>query len=244
MLTLGFLKGMTLDRRNASKRWKARNDPGGKQDSNLPDSIVFDIARTDGEKAYALAKSPEATVVVLSERYPNVGFVRGTDSMADWKSDVLGAMGKVDANFHKYIDEVKQFLLDHPSVDTLIGHSLGYGIILRAVEDNPDIEIVGLDGAAVLGEDPVLSVKSRNINTNSKFDTTLDPFGPIEMTHSFLKYFTGGQAPSDRVGHQAWNAKYAKKFRGKPDREKEKVTGFYHGQVRYPEDFVGTVQYA
>jgi hypothetical protein len=244
MFTLKLLKGVTLDRRNASKRWKARNEEGGKQDSDLPDDVAFEIARTDGEKAYALAKSPEATVIVQSEKYPNVGFVRGTDSLSDWKSDILGAVGKVDANMKKYIDEVKQFLLDHPSVDTLIGHSLGYGIILRAVEDNPDIEILGLDGAAVLGEDPVLSVKSRNINTDSKFDTTLDPFGPIEMSHSFFKYFTGGQAPSDRVGHQAHNATYKKKFRGDPSREKEKSTGYYHGKVMYPEDYIGKVQHA
>lgn len=247
MLQLGLLKGMTLDRRNMSKRWKAWGKAGGAQDSNLPDSVVFEIARTDGERAYALAKGEDLTIVVASEKYPNVAFVRGTDSANDWRGNILLGAGVWQIErFTKYIKDIEEFLRENPSVDTLIGHSLGYGLVLRVAEQEEfrHISIVGLDGAAILGEDPVLSVKSRNINTDSTADRNLDPFAVSEMYHNPRKYLDSSLAASDMAGHQAWRAPYLKKFRGKVDREKQKTTGFFHGKVKYPEDFIGKVQHA
>lgn len=237
MFAIAALKGLTLDRRNLTKRIVSLGKEA-QQDSDLPDAVIFEIARTDGERAYAEAKTEANTVVVQSERYPNVGFVRGTDSGKDWKSDILQGMGYKDANFQKYVREVNEFLANHPQVDTLIGHSLGFGVILHAIEDKPHIRIVGLDGAMVLGPNNVTSTKSRNINTDGQFDRFLG-FGPNEMSHKTSKYFDSSLAASDRVGHQAWNAPYQKKFRGDISRQQEKRTGYYSGKISYKSSHVG-----
>jgi hypothetical protein len=237
MLAFAGLKGLTLDRRNLTKRWVSwGKEP--QQDSDLPDEVIMEIARTDGERAYAMAKNPENTVVVQCRIYPNVGFVRGTDSGKDWKSDILQGMGYKDANFVRYVREVNEFLFDHPQVDTLIGHSLGFGVVLNAVEDKPHIRIVGLDGAMILGPDNVTSTKSRNINTDGQFDRFLG-FGPNEMSHNPRKYFDSSLDASDRVGHQAWNAPYQKKFRGIVDKQHIKRTGYYSGRISYQSSHVG-----
>lgn len=248
MFTLKLLKGVTLDRRNASKRLRALGKEGGKQDGTLPDADVFEIARTDGMRAYNEAKGEDLTIIVLSERFPEYGFVRGTDSLTDWRGNiVMGATNYKIERFTKYIRQIEEFLRENPNVHTLIGHSLGYGLVLRVIEQEEfsDINVIGLDGAAILGDDPVLSVKSRNINTDSVADSKiLDPWGPVEMSHDAKKYFNSKLAASDRAGHQAWEASYKKKFRGDPSREKEKSTGYYHGKVMYPEDYIGKVQHA
>jgi len=237
MLAFAAVKGLTLDRRNLIKRWKSwGKEP--QQDSDLTDSQIMDIAETDGERAYRLSEGPENTIVVQCEKYPNVGFVRGTTEGKDWKSDILKGMGYGDANFKKYVREVNMFLADHPQIDTLIGHSLGFGVVLNVVEDKPHIRIVGLDGAMILGPNNVTSTKSRNINTDSQFDRLLDPFGPREKRHDPRKYFDSSLDASDRVGHQAWNAPYHKKFVGDISRQQEKRTGYYSGKISYKSSHV------
>jgi len=236
MLAFAGLKGLTLDRRNLIKRWKSwGKEP--QQDSDLTDSQIMEIAVTDGERAYRLSEGPENTIVVQCEKYPNVGFVRGTTEGKDWKSDILKGMGYGDANFVRYVREVNEFLFDHPQVDTLIGHSLGFGVVLNVVEDKPHIRIVGLDGAMILGPNNVTSTKSRNINTDGQFDRFLG-FGPNEMSHNPRKYFDSSLDASDRVGHQAWNAPYHKKFRGDVGRQQEKRTGYYSGKISYKSSHV------
>jgi len=238
MLAFAALKGLTLDRRNLTKRWVSwGKEP--QQDSDLPDEVIMEIARTDGARAYRLSEGPENTVVVQCRVYPNVGFVRGTTEGKDWRSDILKGMGYSDANFVRYVREVNEFLADHPQVDTLIGHSLGFGVVLNVVEDKPHIRIVGLDGAMILGPNNVTSTKSRNINTDSQFDRLLDPFGPREKRHDPRKYFDSSLDASDRVGHQSWNAPYHKRFKGAVDMQHIKRTGYYSGKISYKSSHVG-----
>ena len=238
MLAFAGLKALTLDRRNWTNRYRA----WGKQpqrDSDLTDEVIFQIARTDGERAYAQARVPDSLPIVQSEKYPNVAFVRGTDTMADVKSDIFRGVGYKDANFRKMVDQIKEFLQEHIEIDHVIGHSLGGALAIEGTKDiGRDVRVVGLDGALVLVDG--VDIKTRNINTNSYFDQQLDPFGPAEKHHEWNRFWTA-DTPSGRVGHRSFDkgVPYRKNFRGEVGREKEKRTGYYSGKISYESAHVG-----
>jgi hypothetical protein len=223
------LKGLTVDRRTFMSQMKARGQDLN-NDSDLPDEIIFEIARTDMEEAYAKAKEPGNPVVLQSYRFPYVAVVRGTDNLDDLKTDAFtGLTGIQDANFKRQVAEVKAFLAEHPEVQHVIGHSLGGAVAQEATKDNPNVKTVGLDAARVLNTNE--GTRSRNINTDSKFDMLLDPVGVPEMKHEFKRWFNA-DTPSGRVGHRSWEAPYKNKY-SKAKGDPRAMTGFYDGQIRY-----------
>lgn len=223
------LKGLTVDRRTFMSQMRARGQDLN-NDSDLPDEIIFEIARTDMEEAYAKAKEPGNPVVLQSYRFPYVAVVRGTDNLDDLKTDAFtGLTGIQDANFKRQVEEVKAFLAEHPEVQHVIGHSLGGAVAQEATKDNPNVKTVGLDAARVLNTNE--GTRSRNINTDSKFDMLLDPVGVPEMKHEFKRWFNA-DTPSGRVGHRSWEAPYKNKY-SKAKGDPRAMTGFYDGQIRY-----------
>ena len=171
MFALRALKLVTLDRRNLTNRIRARGKPPP-NDSDLTDEVIFEVARTTGEVVYANAKKPDSLPIGQSEKYKHVAFVRGTDTVADVKSDIMRGIGKKDANFKKMVDQIKEFLQEHVEIDHVIGHSLGGALAIEGVKEvGREVRVVGLDAALVLidGAD----TKTRNINTNSVFDRFL-----------------------------------------------------------------------
>ena len=232
------LKALTLDRRNLTNRWRAwgKSPPN---DSDLTDEIIFEVARTTGEVVYANAKKPGSIPIGQSERYPWVAFVRGTDTSADVKSDIMRGIGKKDGNFKMMVRQIKEFLQEHIEVDHVIGHSLGGALAVEGVKDvGREVRVVGLDAALVLVDGA--DIKTRNINVNSVFDKNLDVFGPTEMHHEWNRFWNAN-TPSGKVGHRAWEAPYQKKFRGDPNRQRQKRTGFYSGKISYEAAHTGSV---
>ena len=237
MFALRALKAVTLDRRNLTNRIRARGKPPP-NDSDLPDEVIFEVARTTGEVVYANAKKQDSLPIGQSEKYKHVAFVRGTDTGADVKSDIMRGIGKKDANFKKMVDQIKEFLQEHVEIDHVIGHSLGGALAVEGVKEvGREVRVVGLDAALVLVDGA--DIKTRNINTNSVFDRNLDVFGPTEMHHEWNRFWNAN-TPSGKVGHRAWEAPYQKRFRGDPNRQQEKRTGFFSGKISYETAHTGT----
>ena len=230
MFALRALKLVTLDRRNLTNRIRARGKPPP-NDSDLPDEVIFEVARTTGEVVYANAKKPDSLPIGQSEKYKHVAFVRGTDTGADVKSDIMRGIGKKDANFKKMVDQIKEFLQEHVEIDHVIGHSLGGALAVEGVKEvGREVRVVGLDAALVLVDGA--DIKTRNVSSDSFFDRQLDPFGPSEMHHTWGRMWTAN-TPSGKVGHRAHELDYLPKYRGDLSRTKEKRTGYYSGKISY-----------
>lgn len=237
MFALRALKAVTLDRRTLINRVRAR----GKEppnDSDLPDEIIFEVCRTTGEDVYAQAKMPDSLPIGQSQKYPYIAFVRGTDTGADVKSDIMRGIGKKDANFKRMVDQIKEFLQEHVEIDHVIGHSLGGALAIEGVKEvGREVRVVGVDAALILVDGA--DILTRNVNSDSRFDKNLDPFGPSEMRHEWNRFWNAN-TPSGKVGHRAWEAPYLRRYRGDPNRQREKRTGYYSGKISYEAAHTGT----
>jgi hypothetical protein len=143
------------------------------KDSDLPDSVVFDVMDEMDELYQEDIDSMEDKVIKGSRKYPTVAIVRGTNNMVDWRSDAMAFLGKYDANFQNHVNQIKRFLEENPQIEHIVAHSLGGATSAQAIKDNPRVKTVGIDGARIINEKELKLV--RNINTNSFFDKAIRP---------------------------------------------------------------------
>ena len=201
-------------------------------DSDLPDSIVFREAETTMKELYADASDPDLNkpVIQQSREDPTIACVRGTNDTTDTITDVKKFLNMSDDNWNSHIKQIKDYLQEHPEITHLIGHSLGGATAAEAIKDNPNVSMVGLDAARVLNSSEIRN--TRNIQSDSNFDTTLDPYSIPEMNHTWKNYFTGKGAGM-KVGHNAWKLKYKRGFIKKGATKSNAITGYFDKKVRF-----------
>ena len=205
-------------------------------DSDLADSVVFKEAETTMKELYAEASDPDLNkpVIQQSRENPHIACVRGTNDTTDTITDVKKFLNMNDDNWNSHIKQIKDYLQEHPEITHLIGHSLGGATAAEAIKDLPNVFMVGLDAARVLNSSEIRN--TRNIQSDSQFDTTLDPYSIPEMNHTWKNFFTGKGAGL-KVGHNAWKLKYKRGFIKKCANKVGAITGYKDGKIRFSQRF-------
>lgn len=201
-------------------------------DSDLPDYIVFNECKTTMAELYKEASDPDLDKPVIKQslKYPHIACVRGTNDGDDVATDMKRFFGIADKNWESHIKQIKDYLQERPEITDLIGHSLGGGTAAEAIKDmGGRVKTVGVDAARVLNSSGIRN--TRNINSDSSFDTTLDPYSPEEVYHPISNYFTG-KTGGVKAGHNAWVLGYTKKFKRQKANRMGSISGYRDGKVR------------
>ena len=90
---------------------------------------------------------------------------------------------------------------------------------------------VGVGPARVLSNSNI-GKNSRSIQSDSNFDTTLDPYSVPEMYHPIKIYFTGKGA-GVKVGHNSWKLRYKRGFMKRGANKVGAITGYEDGKIRF-----------
>ena len=202
-------------------------------DSDLPDSIVFRECETTMKELYAEdSDSLERKIIKNSRENPEIAVVIGTNSKDDVLTDVKKAINMKDENYENSMRQIREHLKDNPQIKHLIGHSLGGFYTAQICEElNGSVKQVGVDPARVLSNSN-MGKNSRSIQSDSNFDTTLDPYSVPEMYHPIKNYFTGKGA-GVKVGHNSWKLKYKRGFIKKGANKVGAITGYKDGKIRF-----------
>ena len=99
---------------------------------------------------------------------------------------------------------------------------------IQDIQDMSDIQ----DTQDIYNIFGILDRNTRNIQSDSNFDTTLDPYSIPEMNHTWKNYFTGKGAGM-KVGHNAWKLKYKRGFIKKGATKSNAITGYFDKKVRF-----------
>jgi len=202
-------------------------------DSDLPDYIVFNECKTTMAELYKEASNPDLDKPVIKQSIlrPHIACVRGTNDNDDVITDVARFLNIGNQNWDNHIKQIKDYLQERPEITDLIGHSLGGATATEAIKDmGGRVKAVGVDGARVLNSSGIRN--TRNINSDSNFDTALDPYGPEEMYHPISNYFTG-KSGGVKAGHNAWVLGYTKKFKRQKANRMGSISGYRDGKVRF-----------
>lgn len=142
-------------------------------DSNLPDSVIFDVMRRNDsslhEKGLLFAHDSVRTDIL---------YVRGTSNINEWRGNVTGANDQ--QLLRAQTAQVVGYIQKQPMIRHVIGHSRG-GAIAHDAAHLTGRMFCGIDAAMILCRGPG-ALRARNINKTGGFDRTLDPIGPIERT--------------------------------------------------------------
>lgn len=209
---LAKIMGTPMKLLQAGQKLSAGSQKGEHRlDSDLPDEVVFDLMNNEMNELYGKdTESKGKDIIMISKKDPRVAVVRGTNSMSDVKSDIMGFFGKYDNEFEMNVNKIRKFLEDNPEIEHIVAHSLGGALAAEAIKGNPNVKTVGVDAARVLNKGDLKHV--RNINTNSMFDMKLDPYNEAEKNFPVTTYIKRGLTPGQRAGHRAEYFKYRKKF--------------------------------
>ena len=161
------------------------------------------------------------SLIAQPDDLKSIAFVRGTAPptlnfpgsigiLREWGSNMTVSAGRNTEFYDTQVQAAVDFLLEHPEVTDIIGHSRGAAIAYNAAlivnhMREEKVKMVGLDGAMTLaiayekkGYKPATrdgtratqliptSIWQRNINMTSALDSTLDPMGPQERVDAPL----------------------------------------------------------